>query len=287
MTKVAVFSHGSPDYLIDIVSDGMCRLLGRENVHYDYRFSPWHKERFNLLFNGFESPNSVGLYDTEALVLSSRCDFAIAQDWMDKTGRKAVALVDGEDEDRLLPFFERSKAYFKREMFQGRTYPPNIRPLQFAAVPGRPSARTERALPAFFMGSMSDPVRQDIVGVLRSMDLPVVLGKVPKADYDALLASSRIGVSARGGGWDTYRYWEIPYSGCLLLSQRLPLVVQDNFVEDREAVFFGDTAELRSKLKALLEAPDEVRRIAEAGQGASNSRHLSVHRAKTILEAVL
>lgn len=287
MTKVAVLSHGSPDYLIDIVSDGMCRLLGRQNVHYDYKFSPWHKERFNLLFNGFETPNSIDLHEAEALVLSDRCDFSIARDWMAKTGRRAVAVVDGEDEDRILPFFERAKVYFKREMFQGRNYPPNVKPLQFAAVPGGPSPRRERVLPVFFMGNMSDPIRQDIVGVLRSMDLPAVLGRIPKAEYDALLSSSRMGVSAKGAGWDTYRYWEIPYSGCLLLSQRLPLTVPDNFVDGREAVFFGDTAELRKKMKALLDAPEEVRTIADAGQKASNSRHLSVHRAKAVLEALL
>ena len=30
-----------------------------------------------------------------------------------------------------------------------------------------------------------------------------------------LLARSRIAVSVRGLGYDTYRYWEIPYAGAL------------------------------------------------------------------------
>jgi hypothetical protein len=34
--KVAVVSTGSPDFQIDIVADGLIRLLGKENVHLDY-----------------------------------------------------------------------------------------------------------------------------------------------------------------------------------------------------------------------------------------------------------
>jgi len=34
--KVAVVSNGSPDYLIDIVTDGLIRLVGRERVHLSY-----------------------------------------------------------------------------------------------------------------------------------------------------------------------------------------------------------------------------------------------------------
>ena len=42
---------------------------------------------------------------------------------------------------------------------------------------------------------------------------------LPWADYMRLLSRSKIGVSVRGLGYDTYRYWEIPYAGALLLEQ--------------------------------------------------------------------
>jgi hypothetical protein len=286
MTKVAVYSHGSPDFLIDIVADGLCRLLGRENVFYSHYLWPWQKDRYNLIFKGFETPNIIGPYDADALVVSDRTDFSFANEWMEKTGRKAVAIIDGEDEEWLHPLVETPMAYFKREMMDGRKYPSNVRPLQFAAVPESLHARPERMLPTFFMANMSDPIRQEIVATMREMDLPVVLGKLPKGEYDSLLSSSRIGVSSRGAGWDTYRYWEIPYAGALLFSQKLPLLIPGNFVDGQEAIFFTDMAEFRLKMKSLLESPDEAKKIAESGQKASNSRHLSIHRAKTVLEAL-
>jgi hypothetical protein len=36
INTVAIVSGGSPDYLIDIVADGMVGLLGSENVYFRY-----------------------------------------------------------------------------------------------------------------------------------------------------------------------------------------------------------------------------------------------------------
>jgi hypothetical protein len=90
----------------------------------------------------------------------------------------------------------------------------------------------------------------------------------------------------RGAGWDTYRYWEIPFFGSVLLSQRIPVAIPDNFVEDTEAVFFDTIPEFAAKLIWLLDHPADAERIAKAGQQKCMARHLSTHRATTVLEAI-
>lgn len=285
MPKIVVASHGSPDYLIDLVADGMVRLLGRENVFVDFRM--WNRTGmyFPMLFST-DSPNAFQLQDADALVMSNRCPLSLAQEWMRTTGKKKVAFIDGEDDDTLRPCAN-AAVYFKREFFSERTYPANVKPLPFAAVPEDLPVPHNRHLPLLFHASFSSPIRHQIVTLLRDMDLPVVIGSVPKEQYNSLLSSSTLGISARGAGWDTYRYWEIPYFGCALLSERLPIVIPKNFSDGTEAVFYDGIKDFKTKLNRLLESPETMRKIGEAGQKACRERHLSTHRAKTVLEALL
>jgi hypothetical protein len=66
---------------------------------------------------------------------------------------------------------------------------------------------------------------------------------------------------------DTYtrRCFEIPACGKLLLSERSD-DLKRMFVEDEEAVFFSSTEELEEKACWLLNHPDDIERIAEAGR---------------------
>lgn len=287
MPKIAIASHGSPDYLIDIVADGMTRLLGRENVHFDYRI--WNRPGFYypLLFDEFQKPNTFPIHEADALIVSNRCHPSTALEWMARTGKRDVAFVDGEDEDWLRQCPPGVKVYFKREYFGDRAYPGNVKPLPFAAIPEKLPEGRRRILPIAFTGTFSSHIRHHLMAAMREMNLPVILGTLPKDKYNALMCSCYVGLAARGAGWDTYRYWEIPYFGCALLAQRMPIVVPENYVDGVEAIFYENTDDFRKKLKVLLESPETIRRIAAAGQKACIERHLSVHRAKRILEELL
>ena len=119
------------------------------------------------------------------------------------------------------------------------------------------------------------------------MGFDTVLGEMPKAAYNAALSRALVGISARGIGWDTYRYWEVPYFGTLLFSQRLRIVIPGDFREDQEAVYWLSIEEMRAKLTGLLMEPHRTEDLARAGQEASRNRHLSRHRAQAVLEAGL
>jgi hypothetical protein len=85
-------------------------------------------------------------------------------------------------------------------------------------------------------------------------------------DYFQLLGRSKIGLSLRGGGFDSMRYWEIVASKTFLLSERPTIYIPNNFEDGKHAVY------CRSDLSDLLDlarayARDDLARktIAEAG----------------------
>jgi hypothetical protein len=172
-------------------------------------------------------------------------------------------------------------------------------PLPFGVVPiPYPEAAT-REYDIAFLGSATHPVRGQIVEELRALraeGLRVLIPDDPLTDEDRYrfdsrlswsaymeaLASSRIAISVRGNGFDTYRYWEIPYAGALLLAETPRTVIPDNFADGAEAVF-AEPGRLTAEARRLL-ADDGLESIAAAGHAKLLDRHLSRHRAETVLE---
>lgn len=285
--KVGIISKGSPDYLIDIVADGLIRLLGRQNVSLDYNARGGWGGQFVHLFKDFAGPEPFDIHDSDVLVASVRSETAMSE-WMQKTGKNKVACIDGEDDPTLRNHIvPRVKAYFKREYLKGLACPGNVHPLPFAAIPEEVIENVpQRQYPVFYLGNPSHHDRLWVAGALTSMGFMPLNIRFEKAEYNKFLMGSMIGISARGGGWDTYRYWETPYFGAMLLSQRLDIVIPGDFVEGTEAVFYSGPDELKTKLRESLADPARTKKIADAGKAACRERHLSIHRAKTVLEKI-
>ena len=283
--KVGVISRGSPDYLIDVVADGLIRLLGREGVSLNYNVRGGLGGRYEHLLQRFAERDSFDIHDADALVASTR-SLPEAAAWMKRTGKGKVAVVDGEDDPVIRdPWPRTAAAYFKREYLSGVPYGARILPLPFAAIPEPYDHREERPNPLFYLAGNTHPFRREIVGVLVEMGFRPA-SNLPKPEYNRILGMSMIGVSVRGLGWDTYRYWEIPYFGAAMLSQRMPIVIPGNFVDGEEAVFFDDPEDFRTKAGRMLRDREGTLAIAKAGRKACLERHISVNRAKTVLEAL-
>lgn len=284
--KVGVISRGSPDYLIDIVTDGLIRLLGRNGVSLDYNNRGGWGGQYIHLLQGFHGPEPYDIHDADVLIASDRSLDAM-REWIKKTGRSAVAVIDGADGDGIATdVLSKAKVYFKREYIKGRLYAPNIRPLPFAAIPESLPSEAEISRPVFYAGHPTHHFRHEIARVLTEMGHPPILQRIEKADYNRKLMESMIGISVRGNGWDTYRFWEIPYFGACMLAHRPGIVIPGEFVEGVEAVYFDNVTDFKAKLTDLLANPDKTMQIAAAGRKASMERHLSTHRAKTVLEAI-
>lgn len=284
--KVGVISRGSPDYSIDIVTDGLIRLLGRHGVSLDYNNRGGWGGQYIQLLQGFGGPEPYDIHEADVLIASDR-SLPEMKAWMKKTGRTAVAVVDGADGDAIASeVLSKARVYFKREYMKGRAYPANVKPLPFAAIPEALPQEVEVCRKVFYAGHPTHHFRFELARVLTEMGFPPITERIEKAAYNRKLMESMVGIAVRGNGWDTYRYWEIPYFGACMLSQRPAIVIPGNFVDDQEAVYYDSISDFKSKLKLLLDHPDEAVKIAEAGRKAAMERHLSIHRAKTVLEAL-
>lgn len=285
--NVGVISKGSPDYLIDIVTDGLLRLLGRKNVAADYnvRFEPGGKGAYYHLCQGMNDPEPFDLYDADVLIASTR-SLDAARRWKDRTGRRKIAIIDGEDIAELNPAgIELGQIYFKREYFHFTPYPKNVRPLPFAAIPEAFPTDVQGRRGVFYSGHLNHPFRAGIMTTLKAMGYPPAPNQ-DKKDYNRSIAGAVVGVSIRGMGWDTYRYWEVPYFGAALLAQRPAHVIPANFEDGREAVFYDNPSDFRKKLESMMREPGKTMELAAAGHIALSHRHLSTHRARTVLEAL-
>lgn len=283
--KVGVISKGSPDYLIDIVTDGLIRLLGRAQVALDYNVRGPAGGSYAHLLQGFEGPEPFDIHDADVLVASIRSVAAMSE-WRRRTKKKAIAIVDGEDGDRIFEeYLYQVPVYFKREYLKNRAYHPKIKPLAFAAIPEKKPEGLSRDRSVFYCWNATHPCRNAYGSVLSSMGFPMV-AQLKKSDYNRFLSKSLVAVVARGNGWDTYRYWEAPYFGAAILADRPGIVIPGNFIEGEEALFFDGPEDLKTKLKGMLEDKEKTLRIGAAGMKATLERHTSICRAKTVLEAL-
>lgn len=286
--KAAVISSGSPDYLIDIVTDGLIRLLGRDRVHLRYNQISTANPMQSQLFQNFGGQNKIDFLEANILVASVRSRIADIEAWIKETNGGRVAIVDGEDDPVVRQsHYNLAALYFKREYFQNTSHKARVRALPFAAIPEGVPDQQPRDIPVTFAVGITSPIRIEIMKALQGMNLRVETAIRHKKEYNAILSKTLVGVSARGAGWDTYRYWETAYFGCALLSQRPGIVIPANFVDGTEAVFFDDVGDFQKKLQALLADPSRAISIGKAARSACVDRHLSIHRAKTVLESVL
>jgi hypothetical protein len=286
--KAAVVSSGSPDYLIDIVTDGLIRLLGRDRVHLRYNQLSTANPMQAQLFQGFGGQNKIDFLEANILVASVRSRIQDIEAWVKETHGGRVAVIDGEDDPVVRqPHYNVSSIYFKREFLLNVSYQAKVRPLPFAAIPEEMPQAPARDIPITFAVGITSPIRIEILKTLQEMNVGAQTSIKPKKEYNAILARSRIGVSARGAGWDTYRYWETAFFGCALLSQRMSIAIPANFVEGTEAIFFDDVGDFKRKLQGLLSDPPRALAIGKACRNACLDRHLSIHRAKTVIESAL
>jgi Glycosyl transferases group 1 len=238
--------------------------------------------------------------------------------------RPPVAFVDGEDDWFVRGIRPHVELYFKREIVLRdgasrsrealrRTHrllrkPFELRdpladpksvaragdcrllPLLFGWVGPLPQQRPPQ-YDVTFLAAPANPIRarlRDELARLRAEGVRVRLleegERLTWSEYIHVLAQSRIGVSVRGAGYDTYRYWEIPACGALLLAETPRIVVPGNFVDGAEAVF-ASSDRLAPRVRELLSS-DRSASIARRGRERLEAAHLSLHRGRAVLDAL-
>jgi len=283
-------------YQEDLLHEGLDELLGPEHVwcypykgydEFQYNLYPEaergfarHREPLNLE-DILRRPESIG-----AVIVGTIRPKTIAlwREIQDRFGHCPVALFHGEEREGW-PAGVRFTHRFKMQMFAAERSP-DLSPLPLAVSPRvMLPATVERDIPVSFVVRPTVEVRVWCAELLRRQGYMVLLGAdIPREQFCWILNRSRIAVSLRGVAWDTFRYWEIPYQGALLLSERLPILIPDNFVDGESAVFFDSPGDMLDKIEALLQDGGRLARIAENGRKLAWEKHTAVARARYVLD---
>ncbi len=294
--RVLFFTSSSANYQEDIVHEGLDELLGADRVVY----FP-HKE--HRLFSRNLYPDlenqacaaprweaediSQRAAEIGAIIVGSVRDSVPPwQRLQHLFPGRPVAWLHGEDGcDHPWPPDVVYTHRFKRELLIDEA---GLYPLPFAAPPlaMAPAARP-RDIDVSFVARPNHAWRFEVAARLAREGFMVQLDcPMSRRDYCDILNRSKICVSVRGAGYDTMRYWEIPYHGALLLSERLPLLIPDNFVDGESAVFFDSLDDMVRQIGRLLTDPERLERIAAAGQAWAQTKHTALARARYLLETI-
>jgi hypothetical protein len=306
--RVLFVLHPRPHYGLDVLFDGLSSVLGAQDV-VDFPSKPTlHGAIDPILSNypcSFDLPDHAFSLDRVLDELrAGRFDFILYGDCERGLPRKTARvigeaagdtplfLVDQRDEffdcrQETLEYLgvRECAGYFKREMLACLDYGPDAMPMPFAYPDGRipESVDEEREHLFFWAGHRNFSLRRLYLEQLERMLGERFDATYTPAAYAARLRSSRVGLNCYGMGFDTVRYWELPAHGCLLLSERLPILVPYDFRDGESALLFDDAAELDRKLTYLRRYPELVAGIAKSGRAHLLAHHTGTARARHLL----
>lgn len=274
--KVLFFTKLVPDYLYDILYAGF-RELGcvveeypeKKNLH---SFLPSCPPQLK-----FNYDREILVEPPDLMIIGAHGYSGFNDEDINKWANKVqdvyrvykpkdVIIIDGSD--HMMPRYPvlevDYKAIFKRELVT----PPysNWYNLSFCARPEpfyyRPFEEREIDI-SYMVSSPSNPVDRIKIGNflkeyceklgLRSF-IHVSDKMLDRDTYLGILSNSRASVSVKGLGWDCYRYWEIAARGTILISDRSPLYIPDDF---NHIFKFSSEKELFNILEYIKDAEPE------------------------------
>ncbi|MDG7037378.1 MAG: glycosyltransferase family 1 protein [Nitrososphaerota archaeon] len=119
---------------------------------------------------------------------------------------------------------------------------------------------------------------------LYNYDNPKLGYRLQPTAYASVIASSVSSVAPKGSGGDTYRYYEIPALGSVLLSERPSVVIPNDFSDRREALFFRNHGQLLNIINELSSDRKMASSIAKAGYEKYQRYHTPAMRLKYLLD---
>ena len=306
--RVLILTHDSSDYGMDTLYDGLCQILGTENV-VEYPWKPTlHGQdkdaavSYPCWFAYPGEPRSVDKLVEE--LRDGRFDLIVFADFVQRNKQDNVLRLLGAAPDVPVvaydPWDDGSAtlesardylggraiaAYFKREMLACLEYGPNAYPLPF----GYPDCHVPKTVPEhratdlFWAGKRLFGTRSLYLDRLCEVLGRSLEQKLTQEEYRRAISEARVGLSLFGFGFDTVRYWELAAHGCMILAERPLVRIPHNFVEGESAMFFDDLPELEQKLAYYAAHPDEAEPIGRAGREHFLRYHTTSARARQFL----
>lgn len=170
----------------------------------------------------------------------------------------------------------------------------DIHPFPLTMVKPPPiKGQTKKEYDVSFIGHNNNPERasyiDDINELKDTLNLRALISTqiISRNEYLKSLKSSKAGLSLRGTGYDTWRYWEIPACGAMLLSQALPVLIPNDFVDGKSALYFRNREELKDRLNRYVVKSNEYAEIAKAGREQFFKYHTPEKRVKELILDVI
>lgn len=311
--RVLFITHGTSDYGQDMLFHGLRTVLGESNV-VDYPWKPTlhghageTANNYPCVFSYPDQPLAVD--EIVAQLEAHRFDLILFADIIGMQHREQIRhmlnaapdlpiiLYDAWDDCHtplatILEYLGRSELalIFKREMLDGVDYGPKTFPLPFGypepfGSTGLPfEQRSVR--PPFWAGRNEFGLRPLYIQRLEQMTGQAMTRRFEQDVYRQQLRTSLIGLSFFGVGFDTVRYWEIPANGVMLLAERPPIRIPNNFTDGVSAVFFDTMQELETKLCYYQKHPERAFEIAMNGRDHYLKHHTTTERARYFLNTV-
>lgn len=322
--KVLILTDPEACYGSALLFRGLCNVLGEDNVH-DYPHKPTWRGNPTTLFQArgsvphyeayegyvshhewmkpVSSPErttqevldrlAAKEYDLVVLV-STRKGVWYTWSFLNSKARMPRAVVcDHEDHDVIhwsVADAIHSPVYFKRELFREATQG-NVRarPLPFSCgradleTPGDANAPRDGA---FISCGLTHASRHVVLDNIRGCP-SIVSGEnaIAGGAYGDALRRAKIGISVRGHGVDTLRYWEIPFYGAALLADPT-VIVPDGFTRNVDYFGYEDPRTVKDTVLDLLRDPDRIRGVARRGQERLLKHHTTTERARYFLREV-
>lgn len=148
----------------------------------------------------------------------------------------------------------------------------------------------QRTYKAAMLFGNTAQIRKDLVNAFRSCDYADDVYCAMNSDgeakqtllgwdaYNQMLTDSMIGVSARGFGWDTCRYWEIP-TAAVLLTQPLNLRIPDPYVHEKTCFEFVSPQHAVQIVQSLTRyTPEHLYEVYCAGHAHTVAHHTNTAR---------
>jgi hypothetical protein len=322
--KILYINTPTADYVQDLTYTGLVKTFGLKNV-IDYRWNKKYHvaykkypknigfvkgSLFSSLFRSFNFSDIDYVFVGACKVEAFETYIEIA----DKIPKNVpVIFIDGGDGNSVgidLATYKRPELYeralstrpfdftFKREYLIDGVYDSDVAPLPMSFNFDRlPSLPNKYKYDVSFWAVESHTLRTKALDMLENLydckengttrNQKFSRYKRKGSFYLQELASCKIIINIRGGGWDTMRYWETPAVGGFMLSQKPQIVIPDNFEHEKDVVFFkDDLSDLTDLCDYYLKNESKRQEIAKSGLEKMKTFHSDEKRIDYIFKTI-
>ena len=322
--RILYINRPKSEYVQEFLYTGLCKILGTDNIveypwnirmHLNHRPYPKNLSKFSFK-NSYLSVKAQLNNNYNAVIVASCHPYTLKRYYeiMDSIDDSIPRIfIDGGDYPKLAGDLERlggqnifnkiitKKPFdliFKREYLLDQKYQENVYPLpmcfNYDLLPHLPK---KYKYDVAFWAVESAKIRTDALNLLENKfdcknngtTRNQIMKKYKRKGsfYLQEIASSKIGLNFRGGGWDTLRFWELTAMGCFVISQKLNIHIDHPFIDKEDIVYCkDDLSDLIELCEYYLEHEDERNKIAANARKKVELYHTDKARAQFVLDKI-